>query len=378
MLQALMFRNKIKGRDDKYCRAINYFIGKEGTMKQRATDLAKYRRIVEIYAYLIRNQSRQYTVADIRKFLEEGGDATLDISTRNVQRDLKDLADIPNTCVEAKWEKGRLYYFIEADMRRKLSLPIQQNGLLAFFLLKRLQPFFARKTKSLDDLSEKIADLASDANYDLFEDLDEKLEGSTFLFGGESSLSLDGTMFNVLLTALVDRRKLKILYASPGRPEPREIIICPIKLVLYRGELYFSCLPMAGKKRDFYIRLSRIIKAQLTGEPFVPDPKDLDRIEKRLNSSFGLLDDEDAKPEKIVIRFPAGEYYKKILSERRFHGTQNLTEDKKGNTILTLEAPVGFELVNWVLCWPEGEVVGPEGLRKEMREVGKKLMKKYG
>ena len=128
-------------------------------MKRRATDLAKYRRIVEIYAYLIRNQSRQYTVADIRKFLEEGGDATLDISARNVQRDLKDLADIPNTCVEAKWEKGRLYYFIEADMRRKLSLPIQQNGLLAFFLLKRLQPFFARKTKSLDDLSEKIADL---------------------------------------------------------------------------------------------------------------------------------------------------------------------------------------------------------------------------
>ena len=192
-----------------------------------------------------------------------------------------------------------------------------------------------------------------------------------------SRRSLDGAMFNVLLTALADRRKLMILYANPGRPEPSEKIICPVKLILYRGELYFSCLPLAGKKRDFYIRLSRIMKADLIGESFIPDQKDLERIEKRLNSSFGLLDDEDAKPEKIIIRFPRGDYYKKILSERRFHGTQEIKEDKKGNTILTMEAPVGFELLNWVIGWPEGEVVGPEGLKKEMREVGRRLVKQY-
>jgi len=301
----------------------------------------------------------------------------MDISERNVQRDLKGLAEIANSCVEAKRENGRLHYFIEPDMRRKLSLPIQQNGLLAFFLLKRLQPFFAKKTQTLDPLCEKIADLASDANYDIFEDLDEKLKDSTFLFGGESSLSLDGGMFNILLTALAGRRKLKILYASPGRSEPNEKVICPVKLILYRGELYFSCLPMAGKKRDFYIRLSRIVKAELNGEPFLPDPKDLERIEKRLNSSFGLLDDEDAKPEKIVIRFPKGDYYKRILSERRFHRTQEINEDKDGNVILTMEAPVGFELVNWVISWPEGEVLGPESLQIKLREMGKKLLRMY-
>ena len=83
-------------------------------MKQRAAELTKYRRIVEIYAFLIRNQGRHYTVAEVKRYLEEGGDAVQDISTRNVQRDLKALADIPNSCVEAKREKGRLYYFIES------------------------------------------------------------------------------------------------------------------------------------------------------------------------------------------------------------------------------------------------------------------------
>jgi hypothetical protein len=42
-----------------------------------------------------------------------------------------------------------------------------------------------------------------------------------------------------------------------------------------------------------------------------------------------------------------------------------------------METPVGFELVNWVISWPEGEVVGPDDLKKELKEVGKKLIKKY-
>jgi predicted DNA-binding transcriptional regulator YafY len=39
--------------------------------------------------------------------------------------------------------------------------------------------------------------------------------------------------------------------------------------------------------------------------------------------------------------------------------------------------PVGLDLVNWVLAWPDAMVVEPEELREELRNVGKIMLKKY-
>lgn len=346
-------------------------------LKQKVTELPKYQRIIEIYAHLIRNRRRRFSVQNIKEFLEESGGVSQSISLRNVQRDLKDILDIADSAVGYARENKQLRYFIEPDMRNKLTLPIQRNNLLAFFLLKRLQPFFARKAKSLEQLSETITDLVGEADYNQFEDLDEKLEESTFLFGEQSPLALDDRYFNDLLTSLIKHRKLNILYSRPGDKEPREMTICPVKLVLFKGELYFSCLSENEKRSDFYIKLCRIQKAELSRELFTPDPKRLARIEKRLSSSFGLLDDADEKPQKIIIRFPPNEYYDRIFTERRFHHSQRLSKDAKGNRLLSMEAPVGMDLINWVLSWPEAEVLDPESLKKELLEVGKILVKKY-
>ncbi|MCX6775084.1 MAG: hypothetical protein NTY99_03290, partial [DPANN group archaeon] len=71
-------------------------------------------------------------------------------------------------------------------------------------------------------------------------------------------------------------------------------------------------------------------------------------------------------------------YYELIFSERKFHYSQKMSKYKAGNNILTMQVPVGMDLVNWVLAWPEAMVVGPEELRGEMREVGKRLRETYG
>ena len=68
--------------NDNYCRVSELFYWQEESMKQKTTELPKYRRIVEIYAFLIRNIGRQYTVAEVKKYLEEGGETELDISER--------------------------------------------------------------------------------------------------------------------------------------------------------------------------------------------------------------------------------------------------------------------------------------------------------
>ena len=43
-------------------------------------------------------------------------------------------------------------------------------------------------------------------------------------------------------------------------------------------------------EKDFFIKISRIVKAELTNESFAPDPKRIKRIEDRLIKSFGMFD----------------------------------------------------------------------------------------
>jgi predicted DNA-binding transcriptional regulator YafY len=271
----------------------------------KKTDIPKGERMVRIYAHLVRNKSRKYSIQDLLAYLGRTDNVTL----RNVQRDMKELSEVEGSCVSVEILNGKKHYFIEPDMRRKFSLPIQRNGLLAFFLLKRLQPFFGSKAANFEELTEAVLDRTSETDYDLFEDLDENLEETTFLLGEQSPLALDSAMFNDLLTSLVKQRKLKILYAGAAYGQPKEKTVCPVKLLLFKGELYFVCMSESDAKWDFYVKLCRILKAELTDAVFVPDKKRIERIEKRLVSSFGIYDGAEPAPKKIVIRFPSDKYY---------------------------------------------------------------------
>jgi predicted DNA-binding transcriptional regulator YafY len=55
-----------------------------------------------------------------------------------------------------------------------------------------------------------------------------------------------------------------------------------------------------------------------------------------------------------------------------------MTETKKDGILLTLNVPIGMDLVNWVLSWPEAVVMEPKELIEEMKTVARTLTKKYG
>ena len=74
-------------------------------------------------------------------------------------------------------------------MRNKLSLPIQRNAIIALFLLKKLQPFFAPQAKTFKEIGTAISQLSTPKNYDLFEDFDEKLEAKSQILGEQSALT---------------------------------------------------------------------------------------------------------------------------------------------------------------------------------------------
>ncbi len=338
----------------------------------RTTDTPKGERMVKILAYLIRNRSRKYTPGEIRAFLEQSEAVDL----RNVQRDLKELSDIRESCVQCERKAGKLYYFLEPDMRGKFGLPIERNGLLALFLLKRLQPFFAPKATTFQELSQALRELGSEVGDELFEDLDERLGEQTQVLGERSLLSLDSELLNSLLEGLVRKRRLAITYRREMAEEPRAYTVCPVKLILSGNDLYLVCVFEPHHQSNYYFKVCRMIEAKLCEETFEVTAELRQRVDQRLSRSFGLLDPADSKMEKVVLRFP--DWFETLLNERQYHPSQQVSADGDGNTVCRLEVPVGEDFRRWVLSWGDlVTVLKPKSLRSELKQIGKNLAKRY-
>jgi predicted DNA-binding transcriptional regulator YafY len=245
------------------------------------------------------------------------------------------------------------------------------------FMLKRIQPFFAPNANTLREMGQALADLSSDEDFELFDDLDQRLEESTHVLGEQSLLALDGELLNSLMRALVEKRVLKVVYQRSDDRQPVEREVCPAKLVLFKGALYFMSVSRYHPRRDYFVKLSRILKAQLVQERFEVDPKRIARIDSRLRSSFGMLDDDMPKPEKVVLRFPS--YFDLLLNEKTYHHTQKVHRDKHGDMVLSMNVPVDHELVKWVLQWEDrAKVVAPKSLRAWVARIGQSLVRQYG
>lgn len=329
--------------------------------------------MVKILAYLIRNRTRRYTAGQIHAHL----DMEEPVILRNVQRDLKLLAEMATeSCVITERAGGKLYYRIQPDVRGKFTLPIERNGLLAIIMLKRLQPLFAPGAKSVSEMTEALDKLFEDTDADFFNDLDQRLDDKTHVMGEQSLLAMDGSTLNALLTALSERRKLDILYQGDLAKPARKRTVCPVKLVLSKGELYFVCISEYHTTRNYYLKLCRITEASLSDSRFTVDAGRMKRINDRLSKSFGILDDDAPKPQKVVLRFPS--FFDLILSEKRYHHSQHIGKAKDGSTLLTMTVPVDFELTKWVLGWmDEVTVVQPKGLRDELSRFAGRLQRKY-
>lgn len=338
----------------------------------RTTETPKGERMAKILAFLIRNRPRKYSAKDIQSYLN----VDEEVSLRNVQRDLKELHNIPNCHIQQIPQKGKMYYQIEPDMRPKLSLPIQRNAILALFLLKKLQPFFAPQAKTFKEMGEAISELSTPKDYDLFEDFDEKLEESTQILGEQSALAIEDNMLNDLMVSLLEKRRLKIRYQRNYEGVPEKTSICPVKLVMHKGELYFLCIAETIEDRNYWMKLCRIVHTELTDRKFNVSPERMAKIEKRLKKSTGILSDEKAKPKKVELRFHS--YFDRIFNEKKFHHTQKMRKDKKGNVILSMEVPVDTDLIQWVLGWSTSvTVIKPKELKDNMKEMGRILLKKY-
>jgi len=162
-----------------------------------------------------------------------------------------------------------------------------------------------------------------------------------------------------LLEAIVNRRRCKLEYASPGRARPRRFPYDPYRLLAVHGGLY--CVGKVPAYPNFVtLAVDRIRSLELAEESFTVDPTfDPKRYEAE---AFGVTWE---KPMTVVVRFSADQA--PYVRERQWHPTQRLRELADGRVELTFRAGGMFEIMRWVLSWGDAaEVVRPPALRQEI------------
>ncbi len=127
-----------------------------------------------------------------------------------------------------------------------------------------------------------------------------------------------------------------------------------------------------GAVRTF--KLERIQRIELTEGSYTIsgdfDPREL------LADAWGIWYTEE-EPVDVVLRFHPRVSHR--VRETRWHRSEEVEEQPDGSLIWRAEVAEPQEMVPWIRGWgADVEVVGPEGLRREMAGGARRMAKMYG
>jgi predicted DNA-binding transcriptional regulator YafY len=180
--------------------------------------------------------------------------------------------------------------------------------------------------------------------------------------------------FNKLIQAWLSQRKVKILCQYIDEEEPVERIIDPyfIEPSIIGGSSYVIAYCHL-KKTICAFKLERII-GDVSIEPDTYEiPVDFSTLDY-LGAAWGIQTDDEIQT--VRLRFTPR--ISRVIAEFNIHPTQVNEVQKDGSLIMTLKVRDRIHFCNWIIGWAdEVEVLEPESLKNQIREVARALLNKY-
>jgi predicted DNA-binding transcriptional regulator YafY len=288
--------------------------------------------------------------------------------TRTVYRDLEalQLAGFP---VTTERDGHRMVWSLLDPSRQSLPIPLSLPELMALYFGRSLAAVL-KGTVFHDALESLFAKIRSLLPPDTVHLLDQASASLAVAVPPAKSHEAYRSMIDSVSRAILQRRRLDIVYrAMHGRADTRRRV-APYKLMFFEGSFYV--LAHCGLRRDLRVfALDRIRAVEPTGESFeMPDALSLDDF---LKSSFGVF---QGPPTRVRVRFAkeiAG-----YIAERRWHPSQTTTARADGSLVFEAEVAGTKEIKHWILKWGAGAVVlAPDSLRAEVRREAERMARNY-
>lgn len=172
--------------------------------------------------------------------------------------------------------------------------------------------------------------------------------------------TFDNFKFEMLKTAVIQHKEIKIVYENTGS-ERSERIIQPLKLLYKSKEWYLKAFCL--EKQDFRIfKLNRIFDLNVLEQTFVP--KSYPETESHPHPAYP----------RIVLLFSKKIAYR-VYDE---FDEDQIQRQENGDLLVSAEMPVDMWLIGYVLSFgTQVEVIEPENLRETLAAQAQRIYEKY-
>ncbi|MGO9116151.1 MAG: helix-turn-helix transcriptional regulator [Desulfomonilaceae bacterium] len=322
----------------------------------RGTQLARQWKIIK----LIESHTKGITVTELASELE--------VPQRTVYRDLEAIQEAGFPLYTDREGKNS-YWKILDTFKKDFPVPMTLTELMALHMSRDLLTVFKGTIfhESIESLFKKVKTALSPEAIRYLENISGRL---TVSIGPAKNFSNSKEVIKTLSEATAKRQRVEILYRaiSTGRDSRRKVD--PYQVWVMNGGFYLIGLcHLRNSIRTF--AMDRIKSFKVLDEPF-HFPKDFN-LEDYLQTAFHVM---RGNPEKITVRFSPGAAH--VVRERIWHPTQEVRELEGGGLEVSLEVPINYEIVSWILGFGSAaEVVQPISLRRRISEELQRASMKY-
>jgi predicted DNA-binding transcriptional regulator YafY len=176
--------------------------------------------------------------------------------------------------------------------------------------------------------------------------------------------------FSTVLDAIMNRRRLSILYRSARTGKAEERQLEPYVLINDGGEWYVVGRCLRSREERKFV-LSQMSNPALLDMRF-SIPKQFS-VRRFLGQGFGRMRGDEPVQVKLRIAAPASSW----VGRSKWHPTQRISKARDDIITLSMKCPLTDSLVRWILQMGECvEVLGPKELRGMVVEKARVLVGK--
>jgi WYL domain len=192
---------------------------------------------------------------------------------------------------------------------------------------------------------------------------------SQFISFGNNSINKGIENIEIILNAILEKKKLKIHYQTFSDEEIKEHILEPIFIREFQNRWYV--VSQTDEKEGFLtFAFDRIQKLEVLQKKFNPSNNNSDLYKNTIGISYSQ------NIEKIVLKFDS--WQANYIKTLPLHSTQEIISEDECGFLISINVNINFELEQLIKSYGSSvEVIEPEELRKNIKEDLEATLKFY-
>lgn len=310
---------------------------------------------------LLEARTRGLTVAELAD--------RLDAKVRTVYRDMRALESAGFPLYTESGDRGDRWKLMHGS-KSHVPLPLTMTELMALHMSRDILKVFEGTLfqESIESLFEKVSVTLPPAACHYLDTISGRLGVG---HGAKKDFSAFKDIIAQLSEATAGHTRVEITYKALSTGKETTRVVDPYQVWAMNGAFYLIGLcRLRDEIRTF--AMDRITKLTVLNESFAM-PEDFS-LDEYLKSAFRVMTGE---PETVRVWFRQSAA--QVVKERIWHPTQEIREGEDGSLVVTLEVPINYEIVSWILGFGSAaEVLGPAALKERIAKELDAARARYG